>query len=110
MSTLTSSTIDFDKWFNVEMLFQIRGSGFLKNIKRFTTQSSVVQDEDEIKAHMDSHEICMVFSCKHCNYQVAYITVLSGTGQRTLPYYQVPLAYGILPYYEVYSVHYRTTR
>lgn len=27
--------------------------------------------EDEIKLHMESHEICMVFSCKHCNYQAA---------------------------------------
>ena len=26
--------------------------------------------EEEIKLHMDSHEICMVFSCKHCSYQV----------------------------------------
>jgi hypothetical protein len=63
---------------------ELRIPGSVRNIHGFTL--SVVQDEDEIKAHMDSHEICMVFSCKHCNYQVAYITVIPG------------------------SVHYRNTR
>lgn len=28
-------------------------------------------DEDDIKNHMESHEICMLFSCKHCNFQAA---------------------------------------
>ena len=28
------------------------------------------EEEEDIKLHMDSHEICMVFSCKHCSYQV----------------------------------------
>jgi len=27
--------------------------------------------EEEIKTHMESHEICMVFSCKHCHFQAA---------------------------------------
>jgi hypothetical protein len=34
------------------------------------------KDEEEIKAHMESHEICMVFSCKHCNYQVPPVVII----------------------------------
>ena len=33
--------------------------------------------EEEIKLHMDSHEICMVFSCKHCSYQVKKLLEMS---------------------------------
>ena len=45
--------------------------------------------EEEIKTHMESHEICMVFSCKHCHFQVNYLFFKFTSLGKNIPMYDI---------------------